>query len=376
MLLLTYFYINSNFTLPLEDSLYKNISFYAFKLLGSGKHTGQDDIRFINTSHNLALVRDTGRNTGVVAVTDRRKLAAFLEALCQYHIHPKFIVVDLEFYYPFVAENEIQKDRSILSTDKRLQAIISKFGALTSPVAFDENDRIKPPVVSSKQPGIASFSTYSDFLTKFQLSYKNGKFNSIPLIVYQHLSGNIIKHHGFVSISQSKIALNNISPYYYITDDIARETPDFDDIAGTDQTTYSAYNDKIIFIGNFDMDKAQTAIGEMPGTVVLANIYLTLKNGHHLVSIWWFLFMLAVFILLSYLAWFKKMPKVNLHLKIIFSEQIAKFINDYCSYFGVMLLVSVLSFLVFHIFVNILFSSLIFSTIEFFTNKNYRHRHV
>lgn len=376
MLLLTYFYINSNFTLPLEDSLYKNISFYAFKIFGSGKHAGQDEIRFINTSHNLALVRDTGLNTGLVAVTDRNKLAEFLEALYRYRVHPKFIIVDLEFYYPFVAEKEIQKDTGILSTDKRLQTIMNKFSALSSPVAFDENGRVKPPVVSSKQPGITSFSSYGDFLTKFQLSYKDGKINSIPLIVNQHLSGNVINHHGLISISQGMLSLNNISPYYYITDDVSRETPNLDDIAGIDQTSYSVYNDKVIFLGNFDMDKAQTAIGEMPGTVVLANIYLTLKNGHHLVSIWWFLVLLVVFTVLSYLAWFKKMPKVNLHLKIIFAEQIAKFINNYCSYVGVMLFVSLLSFLLFHIYVNILFSSLVFSAIEFFTNKSYRRHHV
>jgi hypothetical protein len=115
-----------------------------------------------------------------------------------------------------------------------------------------------------------------------------------------------------------------------------------------------------------------TPVGPMSGTLVLANIYLTLLKGHHIVSFIWLALILIVYTLLSYCAWFKKIPRINWGFRFVFADQVSAFLSGYISYTGIMLLVSILSFWLFNIFVNILFPALIFCCIDYFVNKKYR----
>jgi hypothetical protein len=56
---------------------------------------------------------------------------------------------------------------------------------------------------------------------------------------------------------------------------------------------------RIIVMGDFMQDKHKTTFGVMPGSLILLNVYLSLIEGAHLISLSWLLFMILAFTLYS-----------------------------------------------------------------------------
>lgn len=123
------------------------------------------------------------------------------------------------------------------------------------------------------------------------------------------------------------------------------------------------FKNKIVIIGNFQEDIHTTTIGKMSGPVILANLYLSLINNHHIISAGWVIILLIVFSVLSYIAWFRGMPKVKLNEEV-FPPYLSGFIQKYITYFGCMLLLAIISFFVYKVQVALIFPSLLFAEIE------------
>lgn len=109
----------------------------------------------------------------------------------------------------------------------------------------------------------------------------------------------------------------------------------------------------------------------MAGSVILANIYLSLLNNHHIVSPVYLLILMAVLSFLSYFAWFSQIPKIRINFKFLFSSYLQKFLKSYISYFGCMFLLSLIALLVFDIQMALFLPSLILSGIEYIRQKKY-----
>ena len=118
-------------------------------------------------------------------------------------------------------------------------------------------------------------------------------------------------------------------------------------------------------------DTHSTPFGKMAGSVILADIYLSLLNNHHIVNLWYLVFLLAVLSGLSYMAWFSRMPQVKINLKFIFSDYLQKYLKSFISYFGFMFLLSLMTLFVFDIQAALFLPSLIFSGIEYISQKKY-----
>jgi hypothetical protein len=132
------------------------------------------------------------------------------------------------------------------------------------------------------------------------------------------------------------------------------------------------FKDKIVIVGNFESDIHPTAVGKMSGPVLIANMYLSLLNEQHLANIWMFLIVWLAFSLLSYVAFFKKMPEIKLNLKFMFSSYLTKFVKSYFSYFGFMFFLSLICLFVFNVQVALFLPAFIFSGIEYWRQKKYK----
>src|SRR5690606_9435943 len=116
--------------------------------------------------------------------------------------------------------------------------------------------------------------------------------------------------HFFVCIDSAKgLCLNSvivdpyIKPYSFLQEDNAGDILGLSEILILASTTDISefYKDKIIVIGDFRNDIHKTINGQMPGALILLNVFNTLKQGEHIVSKGWFICMLCAFTVFHFL---------------------------------------------------------------------------
>lgn len=384
----TWLYLNCNYTISAEDGLYKKIALFKFRLFKTRPPVEADDFAFINVGKDPALIEDSSvLNYGQIAVTDRRKLVAFFDKIKQYNIQPRFIILDIEFYYPFVIANTDTSSAApptIDTVDNSLQSILNRISNITTPVLRNKSHDTLSPVIHSHYPSVAAYSTFGSAITKVELYHPESQLASMPLLLYKNLMHAAYEtdSYGLWATDGGHLCLNYIWPDYYILPDRLEstdETPNhLGEICIMDSSVLKRrFENKVIFIGNFENDGGDihsTPVGNMPGTLVLANAYLSLIYGRHIISYLWFFFMLLLYSILSYVSIYSKMPEINFRFKFIFSRHLSDFIKRYISYTGILLFATVICYFIFHIYVNVLVTALLFSLIEYIKQKKYNQK--
>jgi hypothetical protein len=360
---ITWIYLNSFYTFSAEDSFFSKTAFLIFKV--RPPHIPESEkMIFINTGKDIALINDTA--WGQVAVSDRDLVAQLIEIINRKTVHAKFTVLDLQFYYPYSIN---------LAADSVLQNLLNQNRLLSIPVLLDQNDRVKRPLYDASY-SVSDYKTYGYAISKFKLYYNDIGLISTPLKIYQEVNHANWKHNGWFSTENKHLMLNYIWPFYYFDEaSLKQKTFNIGELLYQfkfDSSTIKKYlDDKIVFIGNFDQDIHNTAVGKMPGTIILANLYLNLVAGKQIVSYYWILYMLCCFSALSYFCWFGKFPIINFKFRFIFSHHLTDYLNGFSSFFGSMFLIGIISIFVFGIYVNIFLPTAMLSGIYYFVNKKY-----
>ncbi|HVM90052.1 MAG TPA: hypothetical protein VMT76_17830 [Puia sp.] len=372
ILIITWIYQNYNFTLSAEDNFIGKLSYWKFKVFSSKPKQNADFI-FVNTGKDLALVDDSAES-GNIAVSDREKLYALLHFVDSIAEKPAFTVVDLQFYYKYSIKPIV---------DSLMQAELNRSKNLIIAILPGNADQSAylSPLYKAKY-GYSEYETYGSGINKFSIMGAKD-IQSLPVIIHESVNGAIYKHHVLYSTCNGQLCMSAIWPSYYLNDGDLKNgkyAPGSqyytlgDILLGmhTSPNEFSKiFNKKILVIGNFELDTHSTPVGKLPGSIIVADIYLSLLNNHHLVSIWFLILSFLVFSALSYLAWFSKVPEVKLRLNFIFSPHVIHFIKSYISYFGSMFFLSLIALLIFNIQVALFLPSLIFSIIEYFRQKRY-----
>jgi hypothetical protein len=372
ILIITWVCQNHNFSFSAEDSFISKLSYWKFKVFSSKpKHNA--GFVFINTGKDLALVDDTAES-GNIAVSDREKLYQLLHFVDSIPQKPVFTVVDLQFYYRYSINPVI---------DTLMQDVMNKNQNLLIAILPDNTAKsgYALPLYKAKY-GYSEYATYGSGFNKFRIVNQRN-IHSIPVIMHEAVNGAVYKDNGIYATCNGKLCMSAIWPSYYLNDiDLMQNkySPHsqyytLGDIVLGMQANPEAFSkvfeNKIMIVGNFELDTHTTPLGKMPGSVIVADIYLSLLNNHHIVSIWFLLLSLIVFSGLSYLAWFSKVPEVKLRFNFIFSPHLVHFIKSYISYFGSMFFLSVIALFLFNIQVALFLPSFIFSVIEYFRQKRY-----
>ncbi|HXB45282.1 MAG TPA: hypothetical protein VNV85_14550 [Puia sp.] len=368
----TWIYQNYNFTFSVEDGFISQLSQWKYKYFSS-KPEHNADFVFVNTGKDLALVDDTA-GSGNIAVSDREKIYQLLHFIDSLPKRALFKLIDLQFYYRYNINPRI---------DTLMQNELDKSNDLIIAILPDDKDKdtYKAPLYRAKY-GYSEYVSYGSGINKFRI-FNHTTVHSIPRIMDETINGTVYKDDGLLATSNGHLCMSAVWPSYYLNDlDLKNNKylPHAQYYALGDLLTgihaspgdyADIFAGRILIVGNFELDTHSTPVGTMPGSVIVADIYLSLLNLQHIVSYWFLLVQLVVFSGLSYLAWFSKVPEVKLRFNFIFSPHLVNFIKSYISYFGCMFFLSLLGLLLFNIQIALFLPSFIFSIIEYFRQKKY-----
>ncbi len=367
--IVTWLYHNHEYTLSLDDAFAGKVSFWRNKVFTVAP-TVTDSFIFINTGKDLALIEDT-LDYGNITVSDREKIYNLLHYINQATLKPIYTVIDIEFYYHYTNNPPI---------DSLIQNEINANPNTIIPILKNNSGHYIRPLINTNY-GYAHYTTYGSKFNKFQF-IDNDSIPSIPMALQLAIHQPSYKYNALYTTCNNKLSWSSIWPSYYISEYELKANKiryaqyyNLGEILlglqsdSTKTNTYFA--NKIIMIGNFEQDQHNTAVGSMPGTLLLANIYLSLLNNEHIVNGWWVMMMIVALSFLSYFAWFSKMPEIQLKFSFVFSKPIANFIKRYISYFGCMFLLSILSVLVIKVQPSLFLPALLFTVIEYFRQKKY-----
>jgi CHASE2 domain len=370
ILIITWIYQNYEYSLSVEDGFFKKALKYKRMALPPAPSKKAAFV-FINTGKDLALTEDSVEY-GNVTISDRVKLQQFLQKLNQLPKQPLYTVLDLQFYY---------HNSSDPSVDSLLETTITKNKRLMIPVVKDVEGNYKDPIFLSTY-AYSDYITFGSGFNKFRI-LNHSPMKSIPILLHEKVDNAVYKDYFFFATCNGKLCLSAIWPHYYLSEPEVRANTQtalsqfynlgevLMDMEGNPATYSTFFEDKVLIIGNFEGDTHSTPVGKMAGSVLLANIYLSLLNNHHIVSPYYLLILLVVMSFLSYLAWFSQVPKIKINFNFLFSSYLQKFLKSYISYFGCMFLLSLIALLVFDIQIALFLPSLILSGIEYIRQKKY-----
>ena len=155
--------------------------------------------------------------------------------------------------------------------------------------------------------GMAMYATPlwdSDFV---KYPYFSGGERSLPLVMYEELTGRSIDTSGLVSTDSGWPVRSSVVLTYALKEDSTlmsnRRYLDQMVADGPDEPLLDSpamAHGKYVVIGDFVSDRHQTFLGEMSGALINFNAFLSLMHGHHRLSPGLLLFLFLVFSLLAF----------------------------------------------------------------------------
>lgn len=362
LVLLQMLYLNSNWVAPVEEDIVELLTKIETFFFHPSKPP--DKIVFINTAYSTAITKynDAGNN-GTVSITDRQKLAEFFSYLVSHDNQHQYVLCDVRF-----------TDAS--SSDSILKSSMKGLTKYILPMHIDPNADTAISSVIDGRFALADYKTYGSNFSKMML-YEKDYGVSIPMKMLQDISDTNNKpftfHYSWFGLINGWHSVpNSIFPRFYYTNyDLVKHQLSLNAALNliylakgkkeSDQLYNSMFKGSIIAIGNFNDDVQPTAIGFLPGTLLLVNSYLTLKH-YDVFSIWYLFFLFICFTLISYYVFHHK------QLQARFSgEKNHRFVR-YCferdRLFFVLMLVSIIGDLCFSIRSTILLLTLYFLLLE------------
>jgi hypothetical protein len=345
---------NSSYTNATDEGTLKQINMLK-KNLFNNKQNYEKDFVFINVSRDIKLINDPVEY-GEMGITDRNKLADFFKILADNNNQHYYTLCDIFLEYSTDA------DSGLLKQIERCEKLLFPFHI--------NADSIQKPVLDVNT-ALSDYVTYTGNFSKFKLVYKDS-IKTTPLVLLEKLDKK--------EYPSSFLDFKSIFPRYYITYSQLLTTKEYPYynlgellmLSPIDSFYDNFLKNKFIIIGNFDTDVHFSPVGKIPGSLILLNTYLTLKNEGS-VSWWWALFMIAGLSYISYILFFGKIKAPDIR-NLPWLDFIMKiFINKYFSFTGTCLLLVILSSFIFSVQLNISLLLLYLLTVHFFQDFYKRH---
>lgn len=301
-LIISYLSTNMNITLTGENVVLKYWNAFTDWISAGRDKMPSDDVILINVAHDKQLVDITdefGIPIGNAAVTDRQKLARLLDLINESGGY-RYVMLDVFFETGYETDVDSVLFDRIASMDR---LVIPKHidGALESECL-------------EQKAGYADYATSineNDF-TKYLLFRKGGA--SMPLKAYTDVTGRGVKKVLLWYADNGKLARRVIFPKMYVRMD-SPYRPNGQkaylnlgsDILDTEEEVDwpDYFKGKYIVIGAFDGDDIHTTYaGDLPGSLINYNVYLSLMKGQHkipfaLVIVYFLIFFAMAYLLLN-----------------------------------------------------------------------------
>lgn len=349
-LILSYWVTNIRFPLSGEKELLSKLEFFRGFFRSHDAHA-IDSVLFINVAYDIELRPVMGlydSPDGYYAITDRLKLLKLLEYLKEKDCH-RYILLDVFF-----------TDRVHTEWDEELFNTIASMHRIVIPCHSDE--ALADTRLESKA-GLADYLTTFSETDFVKYPYMVDSIKSLPVKMYEEVTGREIKRNGLFYTEDWHLVRKSImltyecqidsmygtdgQPIWYnlgtglLGDSIPNLTV-FRDSALYDDP--QLIENRYIVIGSFKGDDSHsTFIGQMSGSVILFNAFISLMNGHHYVSITLALVLFVVFYFLCYLLLSRKTIKdIITNNSSFLPTWFLRFMNWLCSWIGLSVFLSML----------------------------------
>ncbi len=320
--------------------------------------TDSEDFALINTSYDLQLIDrydEFGFPVGNQAITDRQKLTQLLQVINQAAKKPKYVIIDIHFVDSTSQDDQLlaelqQLDNVILS------AHINDAGELEKPLFEGINFGISDYLIGSAFDGIY----------KYQLIYQD-TLKLLPLKVHEAINEIESQKMGpFIKMESGWTMNNFIMNYRVLQKDIYDLEAGFNPVSLgellflTNEDIQDFIADKIVVIGDFfENDMHETILEITAGPLILLNALLTIQHGDTAVNIWFFILMTAAFALLSYLV-FVEGDIIERYINKLPVKKLTKYLVGFASYFIMLTALSLITYWLFNIHLNVFFIALAF----------------
>jgi hypothetical protein len=290
LLILSLIWLHTPFTYGDEKFLIKWTSVVKRMVLQLDDTLPKDNFIFINLAYEKALI-PLEDNLGNEVITDRAALAKFFKILQQHPGEAKFTICDV-----------FLKGRS--PSDRLLSKNITGVPNIVFPTHPDNNN--KPEKLEFKVPSaMANYESADEEFVKFTLLMEN-QYKTIPVYMYEKLQRRKFSNDWGLYWDNGNPCLNSVIIDYKIRTNEVFKNGKYPVVnlselmlMPEDLIVQEFLKDRIIIMGDFVQDSHKTSFGIMPGSLILLNVYLSLLEGSHLISVGWFIFMIAAFSIYS-----------------------------------------------------------------------------
>ncbi|WP_027066159.1 CHASE2 domain-containing protein [Maribacter sp. Hel_I_7] len=298
------------------------------------------DIVFINTHYDNMIVDNLdehGFSNGNTVITDRNKLIKFTQLLQQENSY-KYVVFDIFF------EDKSMYDRKLSDNLNKLKNVI-----------LPRKDSLNKTLVDFRylNLGLGTITKAGDIFFKYKLFNNSINGKSLPLKMYEDLNNVNYTSYGPVGFLDGQLVLNDFVPNIEVSNyDLYSKKyslynlSDFikDDFTSADLEFYrSIIKNKILVIGNYETDIHSTIYGEIPGSLILINTFLSLEKGANTITILLIICLWFIFFFFSFLI----IKKENNFKNRLLKYPVSNFLLTSVTYFLVFTIVSILVYLIF-----------------------------
>lgn len=375
MLCFSLYWLSLPYNFGDERFLIKWSSLIKKSLLGLDDKPNPEEVLFVNVAKNkttINTINEFGEPSSYdrKVITDRQLLIEFFSILNRYKSQLKFVLCDVLF------EDETPHDRALEQEFTKLDE-----KALAVSAFAEEHLHIRPAITIPYAP--ASYTTTDGVFLKFPLVLQDS-LKTIPLVMFERLNAARFQKKGWLYWLNGRLSL----PRPIV--DFKVRNADFRIGTSAQESNFALYEmgtllemrnvlsaeefrhffeGKIILIGDFKEDVHNTPFGRTPGSLILYNAYLTLVAKQNIISWSWVIFMLCSFSIISYRIFADiKIEKPNWLVKSIRSK-IGQFSLNALDELALLTLMTLLSYFIFNIHVNILILLIYLKIIDFVWNR-------
>ena len=321
IILASYFIGNSD--LPMPDEMKVLRTFDSFmKFSGQYEDNVPDSILLVNVCYDKQLVDYSVHDipVGQYVITDREKLLQFLTAAYEADNY-RYIMMDVFF------EQNIQspQDSALFATIRKMNRIV---------IANHTDSYLSDSLLKQK-------SAYADYTVTWKVTkfahfqfMREGNEPTMPLRIYEDLTGKTIKQWGPFYYSDGKLCKNAVTLKLPIrvAEDYSLEAPNIlekrYEFLGADILAHDSIfpismqlEDKLVIIGDFMTDVHDTYLGPQPGSLICVNAYNALQQGDHYYNWGWafvqfIVYIIIIYFLMSKLTLGRILP--NVYLRMLF----------------------------------------------------------
>ena len=298
-------YFAGNLSFPIFDSS-ADLGLQAFIKDFYDSDSDRPEIFSVNTSHDTALAAaiEYGDTTGYVAVSDRFRILDFLRIAARADY--RYIILDIRF-----------EDTLRAPGDSLLFAQIASMPRIVFSRHREEADDDAPAPRPECLDAISGRGAFADFRSTWTDGFSRYEFlqdgnESVALRLYSDVDGRSIRPTwwgGYVDSDGSLCRNMQFIPFPKSASESIGERGEIrhrylgHHVLGmnTPDELRQQLDGKVILIGNFDDDRHDTYIGDVPGTLIQYYAWKLLERGGHKIN-WWLQIFLFVFYTLSVLA--------------------------------------------------------------------------